>query len=544
MRLIIPFLLLFVFLFLGCDNAAPSVPGFLITSIEFTGDSTGNELAGRGDLSVPYCEFTIEWDAPSTDSRYEYTVFRSLEPGIQSDPESAEELAILQNTSWADSEELDWNAGYYYAVKAVPALSGDLWSDEVFVQAPISPFPTPGELSFERLHFRTCSLSWEACTGSGFQSAILMRSDHEDIEHTLSWRDIDTLLVTTDFGPGLFVDSNMTGSDPFYYVLEVSAGEDLISYSNEVCFTPGAEFPWVVDENFHLGGAYVYLNKLFGLVSRDSERLYFLFGADNFGKDVVWGINANNGSSLGSTTFESIFGFTERPDGSILLTYRDESDNFYMSNFTESFSSVLQTVNLNRTLSSVLETPAGILCTSLSKLLVLDPVSFEILDSIPHPFIYGVSFDNLNRSFLMTGGGVKALRSSDLEYLGYIVGPFMDIQAGLNGNLYCFSEAGVEWYDAVDLSLQGSYVFPSNTLGAVVLPGNENIVYVYRMSDLRYEYTLEIHDMSSEEVIGIVQDLPVLDEENVFLFPSWNGNFLWCFQWDGLSSVDYFNVTL
>ncbi len=120
----------------------------------------------------------------------------------------------------------------------------------------------------------------------------------------------------------------------------------------------------------------------------------------------------------------------------------------------------------------------------------------------------------------------------------------MDIQAGLNGNLYCFSEAGVEWYDAVDLSLQGSYVFPSNTLGAVVLPGNENIVYVYRMSDLRYEYTLEIHDMSSEEVIGTVQDLPVLDEENVFLFPSWNGNFLWCFQWDGLSSVDYFNVTL
>ena len=544
MRLIIPFLLLFVFLFLSCDNAAPSSPDFLITSIEFTGDSTGNELEGRGSLSVPYCEFTIEWDAPSSDSRYDYTVFRSIEPDIQNNLENAEELTTLLNTSWVDSEELDWNAGYYYAVKAIPSLSGDIWSNEVFIQTPVSPFSTPGELSFERIHFRTCSLSWEACTGSGFQSAILMRSDHEDIEHCLSWRDMDTLLVTSNSAPGVLVDSSITGRDQFYYVLEVSAGEDILSYSNEVCFTPGADFPWVVDKSFHLGGALIDSNELIGLVSRDSARLYLQYGADYSGKDVLWCINASNGSSLGSTTFESIFGFTERADASILVTYKDGSDNYYMSNFSENFSSVLQTVNFNRAVSSVLETPAGILCTSANKSLLLDPVSFEILDSIPGTFTYGVSFDNLNRSFLMRPGGVKALRSSDLEYLGVIYGDFLNIQAGLDGNLYCFSETGVELYDAIDLSLQDNFTYPSNTLGAVVLPGNENIIYVYRRNDLRSSYTLEIYNMSSYEMIGTVQNLSFIGAENVFLFPSMNGEFLWYFLWDGLSSVDYFNVTL
>lgn len=541
MRLIVLFIVLLVFLFLACDNASPSSPDFLITSIEFTGDSTGNELEGRGGLSVPYCEFTIEWDAPSTDSRYDYTVFRSLEPEIQNNLENADELGTLLSTSWVDSEELDWNIGYYYAVKASPDLSGDKWSDEVFVQTPISPFPTPGELSYERLDFRTCFLSWEACTGSGFQSAILLRSDQEDIEH--SWPGCDTLFVTTDSSSSHFVDSTITGRNQFYYVLEVTAGEDLISYSNEICFTPGADFPWVVDKTFDLGG-HVDSDKLFGLISRDSERLYFQYGSNYSSEDYVSGIYATNGNFFGSSIFESVFGFTERPDGSILLTYEDEAQNCYISNFSANLSSELQTAQFNRSLGSILETPAGILCTSVHKLLVLDPVSFEILDSIPHPFIYGVSFDTLNRSFLMTGTGVKALKSSDLEYLGYIDGPFLNIQVGLDGNLYCFSEAGVEWYDAVDLSFEGDFAFPSNTFGAVVLPGNENIVYVYRRTGSGFDFTLEIHDISSHEVIGTVQDLPVLDEENVYLFPSWNGDFLWCFQWDGLSSIDYFSITL
>ncbi len=39
----------------ACNNTGPSSPDFLITSIEFTGDSTGLESKVKGTLSVPFC---------------------------------------------------------------------------------------------------------------------------------------------------------------------------------------------------------------------------------------------------------------------------------------------------------------------------------------------------------------------------------------------------------------------------------------------------------------------------------------------------------
>ena len=543
MRFIVFFIVLFAFWFAACDSTGPSAPDFLITSIEFTGDSTGLDPQLRGAGSVPYCEFTIAWDAPLPDTRFEYKVYRSLEPGIESNPESAEELTVLLNRSWVDSEELEWDTGFYYAVSADPAQGGEKWSSEVLVQTPTSPFPTPGELSYEKFLFNICSLSWEACSDSGFQSAYLLRSWQEDIEHSNYPR--DTLLITTDHNAGQFTDSTIAGRDPKYYVLAVSAGEDIVSYSNEICFTPGADMPWFLDRDFEIGSANLLDYSNFGLISKDSRTVYYHYCDDYSGSHIVEGINTSSGGRFGFINFYQIFCLAERPDGSILVTYKDNDQSYHMCNLPKDLSSVLQTVDFNRTVSSVLETPAGILCTSENQALVLDPASFEIVDSIPHPFISAVSFDNLNRSFLMTSSGVKALRSSNLDYLGSIDGSYINIQAGLNGKLYCFSEAEVEWYDAGDLSFQGNYGFPTNTLGAAVLPGRESLIYIYHWTGIGGDYLLDIHYMRNGEIMGTVEDIPELIDWGVFLFPSWDGDFLWGFLGgNACSSIDCFSVTL
>jgi len=177
---------------------------------------------------------------------------------------------------------------------------------------------------------------------------------------------------------------------------------------------------------------------------------------------------------------------------------------------------------------------------------VLDPISFEIVDSLLlGPFVSAVSFDYLNRSFLMTRSSVKALRSSDLENMGYIIGSFTNIQAGLDGNLYCFTEAGVEWYDAEDLSLQGNFAFPVNTLGAAVLPGKEYLVYIYQWTGSGINHLLDIHDMRTGEILGTVEDVPDSMDWGVFLFPSKRGDFLWGFLGgNGVSSIDCFSIIL
>jgi hypothetical protein len=543
MRIPALFIILSVLCFAACYNAGPSSPDFFITSIEFTGDSTGLDSLSRGAASVPYCAFTIEWNAPLPDTRFEYRVYRSLEPGIENNPESAEELAVLLSTLWVDSDELEWNTDYYYVVKAIPSRGGDKWSDEVVVQTPASPFPVPGELSYQKFLFKNCLLSWEACSDSTFQSACLLRSWQEDIEHSNYPR--DTLLITTDHSAGQFSDSTITDRFPRYYVLAVSAGEDIVSYSNEVCFTPGADIPWFLDRNFGICEANVIDYTDFGLVSRDSRRVYFHYWNDYYNSGTVRGIDAVSGNYFGSMNYHRIFCLAERPDGSVLVTYMNSDQSYHMCNISEDISCVLQTADFDRALSCVFETPAGILCSSENKALVLDPSSFEIIDSIPYAFTSAVSFDNLNRSFVLTGSGVKALTSSSLEYLGTINGSYTNIQAGLDGNLYCFSEAGVEWYDAEDLSFQGNYAFPANTRGAAVLPGREYLVYLYHRTDVAEDYSLDIYDMQNGEFMGTVGGVPSLIGWGVFLYPSRDGDFLWGFlSGNACSTIDCFSVTL
>ena len=543
MRLIYLFIAICGLLLTACDNTGPSSPDFLITSVEFTGDSTGNEPLLRGAQTVPYCEFTIEWDAPAPDARFEFQVYRSQNSDIESNPESAEVLATLLDRQWIDSEELEWESEYYYAVRATPTAQGsEKWSNEVHVLTPVSPFPTPGELSYEKHLFYTCSLSWEACQDSRFQSAYLLRSLRADIEHTAYPR--DTLLIITEDGPGQFTDSTITDRDSRYYVLEVRVGDEIVAYSNEVCFTPGADFPWIIGDCFDMGGS-LFDVKPFGFMSQDSRSVYCHFFTPNKGDEVVLGINTKNSRVFGFIYYPTVYDLAERPDGSILMTYRDDDDNFHMSSLSPDLDTVLQTADFNRRVGSVTEIPLGILCSTVNKVLLLDPISFEVVDSTLNPFISAVSFDELNRSFLMNNTSVKVIRNTDLGYLGRIEGSYQSIQAGLDGNLYCFSETGAEWYCAENLTLEGSFDFPSNTLVAAVLPGREYLIYVVHRADTREENMLDIYDTRNGEHIGSIGGVPDSSDWASFLLPSWNGDFLWGFLDDfGSEQIQCFNITL
>ncbi len=500
---------------LSCSTD-PSDPDFLITSVEFTGDSTA---AG----AEPYLEFTLQWEAPSPETRFQYTVYRSDSPGIQDDPSEASELVTLQGRTWADSDSLEWGSVFYYAIMAESSSGSSRWSNEVSAVTPVSPFPAPVQLSFERQLFFLCDLEWSQYEGGeDFRWYVLYRSNHPGIAQNPSYQN-DTAFVTDDMGMVSFRDSLVLSK---HYALAVVDSSGLRSFSNEVCFEPGADFPWRFYYNFDFG-CHPFSNNDFAFISGWGERMYLLYSCDYSGDNYLQCRSTYSGSYVDGIARDDIYSAAERPDGTILVCFGEDGRQMsQLSVFTGDLASELHTVPLDRMVTLMIETDAGVLCSSGGKALVLDPFSLQTVDSIPYSFTSAVLEEELDRVFLCRNSYVVSLRSSDLAHMGNIMGNAQHLVYS-HGVLYCIGETEIRGYDPISLTLQSSCQLPENTLCSTVHSSGEYlVVYVFRDDPCR----VEVFDYATGEFLGLISDMPSISEEHCFLSAP-QGDFLWFMHW-------------
>lgn len=458
-----------LFTIVACDSTGPSEPDFLISSIVFTGDSTGTEPAEkisvasqlRGTLSVPLCEFTLDWEEPFPDTRFEYIVFRSEEPSIQSDPSEANELIAISQNNWSDSDGLEWGTDYYYAVKAIQASGGANWSNEVCVTSPESPFPEAALLNMEKIGFSLCSLQWTEWPDEGFQAYILLRSYLSDIEHNPEYTH-DTLFTATDRYSLTFTDSTVAGVYDYYYVLVTRNTIGLDSFSNEVHFVPGADIPWRVTKTIWPTSPSDARHQIC-IMSRAGD-YYFESSYGDWPDEDFFIVKRSSGSGYilkGTTCVEDAS--TELLNGNIAVA---QSTFMYVPELTIFSSDLLEITSIYApVICSMVDTPGGILASGTASSWLYDSNTLEVLETFPNcRFDEAVLSPDGSRVYQRIDGyGIIGLLLPDFEIFGEVPVSYQSIICGSDGNLYCANETETAVYSGTTLELIDEFDFPESS---------------------------------------------------------------------------------
>ncbi len=505
------FLLPPVLLALACDPSGPSEGSFQLYPPEFAGDP------------VP-CSFSLVWDDEGT----EYELYRSTVAGIEADPSRALLVCVTGGTEWTDSEALEWGTGYFYAVRA----DEHLWSNEVSVVTPSSPYPPSCVLSMEKTGFTDCRLQWTEAEGD-FSSYALLRSDHFNIGEFPHFA--DTVFFSSYRDSTVFTDHFASPDRPGYYAVAVSDGTGLSSFSNVLTFTPGGDIPWRIS----------FSRTVYGLQARN----YQITSSPS----VITGSRPYTGYSYGrllDTEDCSVIceaGIHPRfiavlSTGEIFASHKT-ADGYRLSLFSSDFSTEL----ISRSLPPMahgIELEAGLLVGGSSSSFLVDRETLQTSMSFGFGFSGGFLSLDGNRVFLKSGSGVIVLDANSLSVSGSIPGYFSSVQQGNDGNIYCMNSQRVEVYHPQSLSMILQFVFPepAGTSEAAVLPPECRYAYVPVWEG--DELVIRVWDITTGETPGTVRpgkrDFTILWD----LLPSPSGDYLWClgYEADGVQGI--FRISL
>ncbi len=528
-----------VILFLSCDSTTPSGPSaltFNLISVVFTGDSTGTSLnRALSGKSNPRLEMTLTWEKPVIDQRQTFTVFRSEIPDIQLDPGEAVELQVQLETIFSDSTGLEWNRGYYYAICAVDMDENCWWSNEVYVKTPVSPFPEASQLSCSQLDFVVCNLSWSKYTEDSFASYLLIRSTFPDIEHITYNK--DTLVVTDDVNELSFTDFTIPDYETRYYVLVTVDEDGLSSYSNEVEFTPGATIPWRVDRSFNSA---TYDHE--GFVSADGGVLYVLNQV--YGEMWLIARSTYDYGRKGSKVFDGFLTATERPTGTILVSY-GTNGSCSIEEYTHNLSTLLQSFAFPEEFDAIADIPGspGILASQGYYSWVLDPVTFAPLDSLSYTFRDVAVSPDGSRIFLRNNGRLICLQTSNFDYLGEISGFFESADFGSDGYLHCLNDQGAVRYDPYSFNLIDEFAYPFPVESSSLLPPDYRMLYM-TYTDSNNEVQIDVYDTMNGNRIGRVLSDGFYTDLFQFYLASPEGEFLWFFSSDYGGGAREYRITI
>jgi len=505
----------FLFSMTGCYSAGPSEGDFLITVLEFSGDSTGNRHQEERNTGEPYCEFSLEWQRLDDHDGFIYTLYRSTEPFIQADPSKALEVCSTPGNSWLDSEGLLWDTTYYYAVEAEHTHGETKWSDEACAATPGSPFPQPSVLAFEKTGFTSCSLHWTGA-GTSFRSYTVLRSSFPQVAQHLWFA--DTLLVSFDIDSLNFTDTWASPSGISYYVLALSDSSGLSSFSNEVEFTPGGEVPWIISYERAVYG----LGERFFSITGDGARIT---GSRVFSSySQAWVLDSANGLPLYSTDIDASSLF-ELSDGNLALSYSSASGSrFGIYTFDLSSETVARSFP---PVNSVTELNGDLLLGCGSTSALVHGQTLETIESFSFGFeMYARAPDGV-RLYLLNSSGVLVFNPEELMVEGGIPGNFSDVRVGPDGLIRCVNSQRVDIYDPADLALVSQFVFPQQAAESevVLLPPDYIIAYVPVQLDDALIFRL--WDTASGESPGTIvpEHGSYLDIQDVLASPG--GDFLW-----------------
>lgn len=508
--------------FIACYSTGPFENGFSITSIEFTGDSTGFPEK-RG---TPYCEYSLEWE--SAGSNVEYKLYRSTETGIESDPSQAVLLCTTAEREWVDSYGLEWGTAYHYAVAADDVV----WTVEETVNTPGYPFPPPCELTFQKTGFTDCSLEWTQAQGS-FQSYAVLGSDFPDIADNLWYA--DTLFVSTTLDSTQYTHHTASPTGVNYFAVAVSDEEGLSSLSNEVEFTSGGDVPWIVS----------YSRVIYGLQGRnygitdDGERLTCSRNYSGYSLGKV--LSSDDGLPIYDATIGE--GYITILESLEILVSHITSDGYMLSLYSEDFSTEI----ISRSFPCVqwaVEVDNGILCGCNSTSYLVDRQTLQTVESFSFGFKKSTFSLGGDRLYLLNSSGVLVLDPSELSITGGIPGSFINIQMGADGNLRCISSQRVDVYSTSSLSLLFQFYFPQSAGIPVVtaLPPECNLVYVPVWDGDRLIFA--VWDIITGETLGTV--IPQQDDYVQLwdLLVSPDGDFLWCLGYEADNTQHIFRISI
>ncbi len=240
--------------------------------------------------------------------------------------------------------------------------------------------------------------------------------------------------------------------------------------------------------------------------------MYLLYSCDYSGDNYLQCRSTYSGSYVDGIARDDIYSAAERPDGTILVCFGEDGRQMsQLSVFTGDLASELHTVPLDRMVTLMIETDAGVLCSSGGKAWCWT-LFLQTVDSIPYSFTSAVLEEELDRVFLCRNSYVVSLRSSDLAHMGNIMGNAQHLVYS-HGVLYCIGETEIRGYDPISLTLQSSCQLPENTLCSTVHSSGEYlVVYVFRDDPCR----VEVFDYATGEFLGLISDMPSISEEHCF----------------------------
>ncbi len=479
------------------DNPAalePFQPDFYLSSITFTGDSTGDSRrqpltrdSGENRFSlekgVPFCQYTVCWNSAIADSVISYSLHRSTSPEIYSDSSGVTIIGTTTDTVLVDSNSMQWGVTYYYAVSALSSDSTILWSDEGSILTPSSPLPTSSEISANDLLLGRSLLSWTVCPDEDFYSYTLLRDNYYGM-HVC-----DTLAVFLGSQDTIFTDSILPTYVPRYYKVVTTNTSGFTSESNVLTYNPSPGLPWRVDRDWEGPYAFPTYSVLSTLKqSLSGDYIYFKDRIERSSSPDWERITRLSTSTMYETSIssdEAFCDFVHASQQGALLTSRPISEYLNVIELRDEFSlDLLDSLEVDFECSGMLAFPFGgnaiVHPEGSSVTYVLDIQQMELVDTLSYSFEFGQILDGYGA---YVWGGSGGLRRIDETTLDVAASSLIDVMDGIivssQGELCVISTDGVyHRLNSGTLSENYSVPLPGSPRRSALVE-SEGIVYAY-----------------------------------------------------------------
>lgn len=470
----------------------PFQPDFYLSSITFTGDSTGEsrrQLLTRSscenrlllEKGVPFCQYTVCWNSAIADSVLSYSLRRSTSPEIYSDSSGVIIIGTTTDTVFVDSNSMEWGTTYYYAVSALKSDSTILWSDEGSILTPSSPLPTPSEISAVDLLLGRSLLSWTVSPDEDFYSYTLLRDNYQGM-HVC-----DTLGVFYGSQDSIFTDSILPTYVPRYYKVVTTNASGFSSESNVLCYYPGSGLPWRVHRYWE--GPYEFHTYSVSGILKQSLSGDYIYFKDRIRQSTYWyRITRMSTSTTSNTSIysdEAFCDFVHASQQGALLTSKSISEYLNAIELRDEFSlELLDSLEVDFECSGMLAFPVGgnaiVHPEGSSVTYVLDIQQMELVDTLSYSFTSGQILDGYGSYVWGESGGLRRIDETTLDVAASSLIDVMDgIIVSSQGELCVISTDGVfHRLNSETLSENYSVPLPGSPLRSALVE-YENTVYAY-----------------------------------------------------------------
>ncbi len=228
------------------DPPAPSILTATVSGTDASSRQTGSAVILPRSTGTGAASVLVTWTACPDEDFAWYTLYRSGNPDISSNPSAADTSIIFpgsSDTSWTDNSVASGGT-FYYALRTTDTEDLVSWSNEESVDVPQDPPPTPSAVTAASTGDDTwaqVTVDWDACPDADFHSYRLYRSSSPDIAGDPSSAEL--LCTFESAGESIYEDNDVIGDETLYYAVLTEDLSQQSSWSNEAVVTTPAITP-------------------------------------------------------------------------------------------------------------------------------------------------------------------------------------------------------------------------------------------------------------------------------------------------------------